>query len=64
MDVSKSLLCSTGHRPFGVAALLSLHLFTGSLPAVHRGPLTMCDSWMTIIKMTDKMKNTNCCQYG
>ena len=42
-----SPLCSTGHRPFGAAALLSLHLFTGSLPAGHRVPLTMCDPWMT-----------------
>merc|ERR1711911_327086 len=42
-----SPLCSTGHRPFGAAALLSLHFFTGSLPAGHRVPLTMCDPWMT-----------------
>ena len=42
-----SPLCPTGHRPFGAAALLSLHFFTGSLPAGHRVPLTMCDPWMT-----------------
>ena len=44
-----SPLCSTGHRPFGAAALLSLHFFTGSLPAGHRVPLTMCDPWMTCL---------------
>ena len=37
----------TGHRPFGAAALLSLYIFTGSLPAGHRVPLTMCNPWMT-----------------
>ena len=42
-----SPLCSTGHRPFGAAALLSLHFFTGSLPAGHQVPLTMSDPWMT-----------------
>ena len=46
-DVSKFNLCSTGHRPFGAAALLSLYLFTGSLPAGLWVPLTMCDPWMT-----------------
>ena len=45
-DVLKFPLCSTGHRPFGAAALLSLHFFTGLLPAGHRVPLTMCDPWM------------------
>ena len=39
--------CPTGHRPFGAAALLSLHFFTGSLPAGHWVPLTMSDPWMT-----------------
>ena len=34
------------HRPFGAAALLSLHIFTGSLSARHRVPLTMCDPWI------------------
>ena len=42
-----SPLCPTGHRPFGAAALLSLHCFTGSPQAGHRVPLTMCDPWMT-----------------
>ena len=42
-----SPLCPTGHRPFGAAALLSLHFISGSLPAGHRVPLTMCDPWMT-----------------
>ena len=42
-----SPLYSTGHWPFNAAALLSLHFFTGSLPAGHRVPLTMCDPWMT-----------------
>ena len=42
-----SPLCSTGHWPFGAAALLSLHLFTGSLPAGNRVLLTMCDPWKT-----------------
>ena len=41
-----SPLCPTGHRPFGAAALLSLH-FTWSLKAGHRLPLTMCDPWMS-----------------
>ena len=42
-----SPLCSTGHRPFGAAALLSLHFYSWSLLAGHRVPLTMCDPWMT-----------------
>ena len=42
-----SPLCPTGHRPFGAAALLSLHDFTWSPQAGHRVPLTMCDPWMT-----------------
>ena len=42
-----SHLCPTRHWPFKAAALLSLHIFTGSLPAGHRVPLTMCDPWMT-----------------
>ena len=53
-----SPLCPTGHRPFGAAALLSLHFFSWSLQAWlhffswslqagHRVPLTMCDPWMT-----------------
>ena len=42
-----SPLCPTGHRPFGAAALLSLHYFTWSLQAGQRVPLTMCDPWMT-----------------
>ena len=46
-DVWKFTPCPTGHRPFGAAALLSLHFFTGSLPAGHPVPMTMCDPWMT-----------------
>ena len=42
-----SPLCSTGHRLFGAAALLSLHFFSWSLQAVHRVPLSMCNPWMT-----------------
>ena len=42
-----SPLCLTGHRPFGAAALLTLHFFSLSLQAGHRVPLTMCDPWMT-----------------
>ena len=42
-----SPLCLTGHWSFEAAALLSLHFFTGSLPAGYRVPLTMCDPWMT-----------------
>ena len=39
--------CRTGHRPFGAAALFSLHLFSWSLQAGQRVPLTMCIPWMT-----------------
>ena len=42
-----SPLCPTGHRPFGAAALLSLHCYTRSHQAGHRVALTMCDPWMT-----------------
>ena len=42
-----SPLCPTGHRPFGAAALLSLHFFSWSRQAGHRVPLTMCYPWMT-----------------
>ena len=45
-----SPLCPTGHRPFGAAALLSLHYITLSLQAGHRVPLTMCDLWMTCLE--------------
>ena len=34
----------TGHRPFGAAALHSLHFFSLSLQAGHPVPLTMCGS--------------------
>ena len=46
-DVWKFPLCFTKHWPFRVAALISLHFFTGSLLAEHPIPLTMCDPWMT-----------------
>ena len=42
-----SPLCPTGHRPFGAAALLSLHYFTWPLGAGHCVSLTMYDPWTT-----------------
>ena len=46
-DVWKFTPVSYRTSAFGAAALLSLHFFTGSLPAGHWVPLTMCDPWMT-----------------